>query len=153
MTALTPTARTTIKLWYFGDDTRIVTSIAGYVRRHFGNQGWGGDSCGCPDDRCIGYHHDGGEECQCLPASLDAWIDEQVAAVEAAPIWKAYRAAVDARDPDGLLAAVAAAEEWVRRYHGARLVSFSLDTVVDGRRGITVRNEWNDRDWLVWEEA
>lgn len=27
---------------------------------------WGGDVCGCPDDRCIGYHHDAQDDCQCL---------------------------------------------------------------------------------------
>ena len=29
---------------------------------------WGGDRCGCTDDRCAGFHHDEGEECGCLPA-------------------------------------------------------------------------------------
>lgn len=28
----------------------------------------GGDACGCPDDRCIGYHHDVGEPCRCVEA-------------------------------------------------------------------------------------
>lgn len=27
---------------------------------------WGGDACGCPDDRCIGFHHDGPDDCGCL---------------------------------------------------------------------------------------
>ena len=31
---------------------------------------WGGDQCGCPDDRCIGYHHDDPDECGCLPSLL-----------------------------------------------------------------------------------
>jgi len=31
---------------------------------------WRGDHCGCSDDRCIGYHHDVGEECGCLLALL-----------------------------------------------------------------------------------
>jgi hypothetical protein len=36
-----------------------------------GYQGtWGGDSCGCPDDRCIGFHHTGPDNCRCLPALL-----------------------------------------------------------------------------------
>ena len=34
---------------------------------------WHGDECGCSDDRCIGYHHDEDEDCQCLPALLDGW--------------------------------------------------------------------------------
>ena len=34
---------------------------------------WHGDACGCPDDRCIGFHHDEDGECQCLPALLDEY--------------------------------------------------------------------------------
>lgn len=33
---------------------------------------WYGDSCGCVDDRCIGYHHEAGESCHCL----SSWIRE-----------------------------------------------------------------------------
>lgn len=39
---------------------------------------WGGDVCGCPDDRCAnGYHHDGEDDCGCLPTLLadpPSWI-------------------------------------------------------------------------------
>ncbi len=47
-------------------------SAAAWIRRHFGDgaMAWFGDACGCPDDRCIGYHHDEQDECQCLPALL-----------------------------------------------------------------------------------
>lgn len=31
---------------------------------------WYGDACGCPDDRCIGYHHDESDECGCIRALL-----------------------------------------------------------------------------------
>jgi len=32
---------------------------------------WSGDVCGCLDDRCAnGYHHDGLEDCGCLPVLL-----------------------------------------------------------------------------------
>lgn len=31
---------------------------------------WLGDACGCPDDRCIGFHHSGADDCGCLPALL-----------------------------------------------------------------------------------
>ena len=37
---------------------------------------WGGDECGCFDDRCIGHHHDGSAGCGCLESMLDdavAW--------------------------------------------------------------------------------
>jgi hypothetical protein len=32
-------------------------SQAGWARRFFVDGRWHGDVCGCPDDRCIGYHH------------------------------------------------------------------------------------------------
>jgi len=31
---------------------------------------WGGDTCGCIDDRCIGYHHEAWEDCGCIRALL-----------------------------------------------------------------------------------
>lgn len=37
----------------------------------FGRPAWQGDSCGCPDDRCTGHHHDAGEPCGCLTALLE----------------------------------------------------------------------------------
>lgn len=33
---------------------------------HFVDGRWHGDTCGCPDDRCIGLHHDADEPCGCL---------------------------------------------------------------------------------------
>lgn len=44
--------------------------LAAWARRHFLEGTWHGDACGCPDDRCIGYHHDLDEECGCLLALL-----------------------------------------------------------------------------------
>jgi len=48
-------------------------SQAAWIRYHFGADArtWRGDACGCPDDRCIGYHHDVDDECGCLAALLD----------------------------------------------------------------------------------
>lgn len=37
---------------------------------YFSDGKWYGDACGCPDDRCIGFHHDENDECGCLPALL-----------------------------------------------------------------------------------
>lgn len=37
---------------------------------------WGGDRCGCFDDRCIGHHHEGEEGCGCLETMISdavAW--------------------------------------------------------------------------------
>lgn len=154
MTALSKRARDTIRFWSVGDDPRISVTIAGYTRRWFGDRPWGGDSCGCVDDRCIGHHHEEHEECHCLEAWLDQWVREQEAALAAELIWSAYKAAVEADDgkgdPDAYEAAWAAAEAWVREYHGSGLVSFSLDALVDGRPGISTRNISNDLDHLVW---
>lgn len=46
-----------------------VTQV-GWARRFWRDGDWHGDACGCPDDRCIGHHHDANEECGCLPALL-----------------------------------------------------------------------------------
>jgi len=77
MSTLTKDARETIKLWWFGDTARERTTIAGYTRHYFGDQPWGGDRCGCVDDRCIGYHHEERDDCHCLPA----WLDDYVKAI------------------------------------------------------------------------
>lgn len=58
---------------------RILASgltIAGYSRYWFpnGKGKWGGDACGCPDDRCKdGFHHQPHEDCGCLPVTLDEY--------------------------------------------------------------------------------
>ena len=39
---------------------------------HHGTAGqWTGDRCGCPDDRCIGRHHDADAPCGCVEALAD----------------------------------------------------------------------------------
>lgn len=46
-------------------------SAAAWARANGYQDGrWGGDACGCTDDRCIGYHHDAQDDCQCLPALM-----------------------------------------------------------------------------------
>lgn len=70
---LSRNARDTIKFWYGNPVT-----IAGYIRFWFGPERvadgevvtWRGDSCGCPDDRCIGFHHDRPDDCHCLPVTV-----------------------------------------------------------------------------------
>lgn len=59
---LTATARETLR------DAGITATE--WARRWWVSGGWGGDACGCPDDRCIGHHHDAEDECGCLPALL-----------------------------------------------------------------------------------
>jgi hypothetical protein len=70
-------ARDTIRWWLCGD-ARF--TIAGYVRHYFPDGDWRGDSCGCTDDRCVGYHHDEGDECGCLGVLLDEYGAAQAAA-------------------------------------------------------------------------
>lgn len=45
---------------------------AGWARANGYEDGkWGGDVCGCPDDRCAnGFHHMGEDDCGCLPTLL-----------------------------------------------------------------------------------
>lgn len=47
-------------------------TAAAWTQQHFGITAttWRGDACGCPDDRCIGFHHATWEDCRCLPALL-----------------------------------------------------------------------------------
>lgn len=69
MAVLSRQARETIK------DAGV--TIAGYTRDRWLDGKWHGDSCGCPDDRCIGYHHDEDEECGCLPVLLGEYVRSQ----------------------------------------------------------------------------
>ena len=60
-------------------------SQAAWARTNYMADGkWCGDACGCPDDRCIGHHHDEDEECGCLPALL-AWPPARNASARAVP--------------------------------------------------------------------
>jgi hypothetical protein len=75
VSALTKQARDTIKWWWVGDPPRR-TTIAGYIRWNGYSDGkWGGDRCGCPDDRCIGFHHDDENDCGCLEVLLGEYVD------------------------------------------------------------------------------
>lgn len=95
---------------------------------------WSGDVCGCTDDRCVGHHHGENEPCGCLPAL----IGERARTREAHALWTQYQAANDGREaPDVLDDAMVRAAAWVHRYYPAA-VTFSLDTPVKGRPGITV---------------
>lgn len=63
MTALNAAARTAIR-------------DAGFTRAEwlrmwgYGSGTWGGDRCGCFDNRCIGHHHEGAEGCGCLETMI-----------------------------------------------------------------------------------
>ena len=50
-------------------------SRAAWARTHgFPDGKWAGDACGCPDDRCTGYHHYEGEDCGCLRVLLADYL-------------------------------------------------------------------------------
>jgi len=63
MAALNATAKATLRA--------AGVSQSEWARRNWSGDGtWHGDACGCPDDRCIGFHHDGPRDCGCLPTLL-----------------------------------------------------------------------------------
>jgi hypothetical protein len=62
VTALNAAAKTALR------DAGI--SQAAWTREWWTDGKWHGDLCGCPDDRCAGYHHDDGEDCGCLAVLL-----------------------------------------------------------------------------------
>lgn len=78
MTILSRAARETIKYPPYWLPMESAT-IAGYVRHHFPDGRWHGDTCGCRDDRCIGYHHDADEDCGCLPVLLAEYAESKEA--------------------------------------------------------------------------
>jgi hypothetical protein len=48
---------------------------AAWARANYSSDGrWHGDSCGCPDSRCRGFHHNPDEECGCLQALLEQYL-------------------------------------------------------------------------------
>lgn len=66
---------------------------------------WRGDECGCPDDRCIGYHHDAEEECGCLPALIDELRRDERKLADARPVWAAHVRATESGTPEDRAAA------------------------------------------------
>ena len=43
-----------------------------------GDPEWHGDACGCPDDRCIGHHHEAGEQCGCIRSLVRDYLHEHI---------------------------------------------------------------------------
>ncbi len=63
MSALSRDARTVIR--------DRGANVRDYVKQWAPDGQWVGDRCGCPDDRCIGHHHDEHDECGCLRSLVD----------------------------------------------------------------------------------
>lgn len=77
-TGLSPRAEGEIERTFNSLTNRYAT-VEEYIAYEFpGSDTWRGDSCGCTDDRCTGYHHDG-PECGCLDVQLDDYHDDLVA--------------------------------------------------------------------------
>jgi len=73
MTALNPSAKETLRSYG--------VTAAEWRRHHWGPEvtTWHGDTCGCPDDRCINHHHEEHEECRCLPVLLQQYAVQREA--------------------------------------------------------------------------
>lgn len=73
--AFSPAAKETLAAWGW--------SPAEWRQLWFGSRTfWGGDVCGCSDDRCAnGFHHDAVEDCSCLEAMLLGEVRRRQAAV------------------------------------------------------------------------
>ncbi|MDN5587304.1 MAG: hypothetical protein L0G69_12170 [Brevibacterium sp.] len=61
-----------------------LTVLSGYdvtpnqwIKHHGHGDEWGGDECGCPDDRCIGHHHLADEPCGCLRMLLNEYVSSR----------------------------------------------------------------------------
>lgn len=106
---------------------------------------WRGDECGCPDDRCIGYHHDAEEDCGCLPALIDDLRRDERKLAAARPVWAAHLSAIASGTAEDRAEADKLAAEWVAT-HNAGATWHALTP-----RGIVYRNQWNDRTWLIYD--
>lgn len=72
---LTKQARETITGIEYDTPTGVRrVTIAGYARANYMENGWSGDRRGCPDDRCIGFHHEDEDDCGCLDVCLDNYV-------------------------------------------------------------------------------
>lgn len=119
---------------------------------------WRGDTCGCSDDRCIGYHHSANEECGCLDTQIQRWINDEDADRCAADVWFFYQYALlpgqFRDDPDGAAAALSEAEAeaqaWVLEFH-PHATSWTLHEEVNGRVGIAIATTYNPQLHLAWQ--
>lgn len=46
-----------------------------WARHWYGGTFWGGDACGCPDDRCRGHHHGMSEPCRCVRSLAREYVN------------------------------------------------------------------------------
>lgn len=127
-------------------------SASRWTKIQFGGDEWFGDSCGCNDDRCRGYHHDEDDECRCLPALLTNYYQDQAAIRDGRTVWTAHLQALETGSLADRKDADRKAALWIEHYYRAA-VTWSLTETVEGRQGITITNRFNDLRWLVWDAA
>lgn len=104
-----------------------------------GDPVWMGDACGCPDDRCIGYHHLEDDPCGCLRVLVRDYEDNEKEAIEA---WDKNQEC----DP----AAVEAGSKWVDKQYVDGVTGWSFDIAVNGEAGIAVKTKKNPEWRLLW---
>lgn len=122
-----------------GSSTTPVTEKAWAQFWESGSTEWGGDECGCPDDRCIGYHHLAGGPCGCLRTLMPEF---EAAEAEAISLWQRHQAGDPTVGED--------LEKWVRQRHDYGLETWSLDVLVDGEAGIAIATDDNPEWRLLW---
>ncbi len=125
--------------YLYGSANVPITEIAWARYWGSGSPVWGGDECGCPDDRCIGHHHGADEPCGCLRALVP---DYETMEAEAIAIWESYQA--------GEAGAIAAGEKWVQERSVDDLTGWAFDIAVDDEAGIAVKTKKHPQWRLLW---
>lgn len=74
LTGLNPTAIATLAVAGITPQQWIDASSYGYIWPAGETPTWTGDRCGCTDDRCIGFHHLGEDDCGCLTVLIDQYL-------------------------------------------------------------------------------
>lgn len=118
-----------------------------WARHCFGSPTWRGDRCGCSDDRCIGYHHDNEDDCQCLPALLQEHAQSKLANQLGVAIWAAHQYACSTRNDADREYANELGAGWINQFKKGSATSWGFV-----REGIAYRNRYNDDTWLVWSK-
>ncbi|MFK4806774.1 hypothetical protein ACI3KX_13005 [Microbacterium sp. ZW CA_36] len=119
-TGLSPRAERAI-VRTFNSLTNSYATVPEYIAHYFpGSDVWRGDACGCTDDRCTGYHHEG-PACGCLDVQLDEFHDD-LAVAHRMRDWLAQQ-----QDQAVALSALGELHEWSRDIAGARGLDFRLD--------------------------
>lgn len=127
MATLSPAARAAIRAEGF--TLRQWTAMWGYR-----DGTWGGDACGCFDDRCIGHHHEGADGCGCLDTMLDDAVAWRTAA--------RYPNSVELTPPHGLFRYVTVTTPGTVTTVSATAGGFRPDSPAESVIRIEAREGW-----------